>query len=254
MNRNTPLEEMLDSWAGNKISYEELLAFAKRQEVKDIEREAALHKALIEGLKNEHLKNRIARVHSEFAGPSLSGNGKGVIKSLKVRQWMFRVAASLLILTCLFTIKQAFFVSDKKLSDTMFTEYYMVNERNDDGPGASALTRKFVNKEFEKVVSLYEENSALPLREKFLAGYAYFKQGSFTKASAVFKQIIAQNQNTAIPLYKDEAEYYFALCALKTRNYSEAYRQFKSIRNNELHTYHEKVSGLNLFRIRLKTF
>jgi tetratricopeptide (TPR) repeat protein len=254
MNRNTPLEEMLDNWAGNKISYEELQAFANRQGVKDLEREAEMHKALLEGLKNEYLKNRIANVHREFAGQSFSGRSQAKVKSIMPHQWLFRVAASILIITGLFTAKQAFFVSDKTLSNAIFTEYYMVNERNDDGPGANALTRSFLNKEFGKVVSLYEENNALPVREKFLSGYAYFNLGNFSKASEVFKQIMDQNKNTSVPLYKDEAEYYFALCALKEGHYTEAYQQFKNIRNNEMHTYHEKVSGLNLLRIRLKTF
>lgn len=254
MNRNSPYENMLDSWAREEITYEELQAYAQSQGIEHVEQDAALHKSIMEGLKNEHLRLRIAKVHREFANPVPEEKAPSLVKSFLQQKWIFRIAASLLILTGLYIAQDALFVSGEKLSETMFAEYYMVNERNDNGPGAGEFTNSFLNKEYVKVTSLYEKNNGLPIREQFLAGYAYYKQNDFPKASEVFKKIMEQNVNASVPLYKDEAEYYFALCALHTGNYTGAYTQFKNIRNNKNHTYHEKVSGLNLFRIRLKTF
>lgn len=254
MNRNSPYEDMLDSWAREEISYEELQAYAQSQGIRSVEKDAALHKSILEGLKNEHLRLRIAKVHREFANPEQEKKAPAVIKRILQQKWLFRVAASLLMLTGLYVAQDALFVSGEKLSENIFTEYYMVNERNDDGPGAGEITNRFLNKEFAKVTSLYENNQAVPVREQFLAGYSYFKQNEFKRATEVFKSIMEQNVNASVPLYRDEAEYYFALCALHTGNYDEAYQQFRNIRNNKIHTYHEKVSGLNLFRIRLKTF
>jgi TolA-binding protein len=254
MNRNSPYENILDSWAREEISYDELRDYARSQGIEQFEEDAALHKSVFEGLKNEHLRLRIAKVHHEFAKPVPAEKAPAVLKSILQQKWIFRIAASLLIFTGLYIAQDALFVSGKKLSETMFTEYYMVNERNDNNPGTGELTNSFLNREYAKVTDLYEKNQAVPVREAFLAGYAYYKQNEFSKASEVFKNIMKKNANASIPLYRDEAEYYYALCALQTGNYSDAYKQFKNIRNNKTHTYHEKVSGLNLFRIRLNTF
>jgi len=254
MNRNSPLEEKLDNWARNEITYDELKAFANNKGINQIDKKAELHKALLEGLHNERLRKQIEIIHREFAPIDKPLQKIAPVRDLFRQKWLLRVAASLFICIGLYSAKNTFFVSGEKLSENMFSEYYMVNERNENATGTGELISSFTNKEYERVIAIYEQNSDIPVREQFLAGYAYFNLNDFNNASKVFKSVIAKNKNASIPLYRDEAEYYTALCSLHTGNYDEAYTLFKNIRNNKIHTYHEKVSGLNLFRIRLKTF
>lgn len=253
MNRNSPLEEQLDNWILDNITTEALTAYAKKEKIENIEDISRAHKAIFMGLKNEQLKNRISDFHHTYLQENSRNEHKNSTIKISGRIWIMQIAALFLLALGIYYAQANLFVSSDQLTEDLFTEYYLVNERSENTPLANTMMGSFITKDYKAVLVAYTTIEKASNREKFLAGYASFMLHDYNKAVSLFQDVIEQNKKSGIDLYQDEAEYFLTLSYIQTNKYDEAYQLVQIIQKNSNHTYHSKITSINKLRLWIKT-
>ena len=253
MDRNTPFEEHMDDWVRGAISYETLQQAAQQEGINDLEEQCRLHKAAYNGLRDFQLMQRIAGIGQMMDGEEkkVQHAGSVITKLMPVRRW-FSIAASVLVLAVLYYVVDSVRMSPGLLASSFYNDYYLVNERSEVASNAHTITGSFFRKDYKGVTEQFAKIQSPGQRERFLAGFSWYKLGDYSKSANLFEEIIEVNKKSIVPLYGDEASYFLALSFLHLRDFEKAYALLREIGRNKNHAYNQTVSPGNISRLWVK--
>jgi TolA-binding protein len=165
-------------------------------------------------------------------------------------KWTLRAAASIILIISTWFAYQYATTNSSQLYSEIYEEY---NPNTDRGIGTlhtHDMVNQFKAGNFTAVINTYSNLTTSNNREKFMAGYAFMKNGDNKNAVTLFNQILDYNKQSQSRLYNDEAEFYTGLCLLQLKKNQDALIIFTTIRDNPDHTFYTKVSKWTITRLK----
>lgn len=254
MNKPVIMDDLLDLFDSNEISFEQLKGRMGNVPADELNEQIHIHLAAKRAIRKYGIIQQVASVHREYVRPIAQDEPvKSIapvknINSGKAVKWMMRIAASVTLLIGLYVAQYFVFYTPEKMYDNSFREYNLNTERGGEAESANEMVSAFREGNYKQVIGLYGNDLYNGNREKFLAGYAYLQENNFSAAENLFSQIIANNQKQGSAFYQDEAEYYLAMARLKLGNTEGALELMKKIHSSKEHTFHESVTDWMIFR------
>jgi tetratricopeptide (TPR) repeat protein len=195
---------------------------------------------------------RISGIHQSIENDEVAPMVQAPVKkAFPIRKWL-SIAATVLVLALLYFVIDSARMSPGLLASSFYNDYYVVNERSEVASNAHTITGSFVRKDYKDVIDQYSKIQAPGQRERFLAGFSWYKLGDYAKAAKLFEEIMSYNKKAVVPLYNDEASYFLALSCLHLNDYDKAYTLLNGISRNKNHTYNQTVSPGSLSRLWVK--
>lgn len=143
-------------------------------------------------------------------------------------------------------------VSSSSLYDRYFGSYSLSTSR---GEGTeSPVVQAYNAKDWSKVLSLADAAGAKDNQVEFLAGMADLQLNHCDDAITHFEQVIAANAQASTDFYQDESEYYLAISWLACKKVNQAMPILEKIKADPHHQYHQKVSEMSFFDLRLAQY
>lgn len=253
MNKPTTIDDLFDLFAAKEISHEEFLNKAGKSNSEEINEQLALHVAAAKAIQRFAIQQQVADIHKMYAPEKLQVPHTSIaaVKTLpgtSPAKWIMRIAASVALLIGLYATQYVAFYSPEKMYESTFREYYVNTERSNLENTENEIAAAFRNGDYNRVVTLYNSNSGISNREKFLAGYSQLQLNNFSSAETLFLEIIQANKQQGQRYFQDEAEYYLAMVQLKLGNTDSAVRLMQEIHDNKEHTFNESVSSWMILR------
>jgi tetratricopeptide (TPR) repeat protein len=125
------------------------------------------------------------------------------------------------------------------------------NSRGQDARDAEADA--YLNKKWNEVISIYQEQLNKSNQQTFLAGMAEMQLKQFPEAIGLFENII--NAQSGDISFREEAEYNLSMAYLMNHEGKKAIDIINKIKGNPNHTYYPivaKISSIDLKIIELK--
>ena len=198
------------------------------------------------------LRDRVASVHKEMMvemRPEAALRKMGRVRA--IARYGLRIAASVAFIAICFFAYNFFSVSPGKLYNEKYSSFELSSLRGDNGTEASGVEEAYRQRNYQQVVALSEKSTEISIKDEFLEAVSYLELDKHTSAIDHFSRVIARDRVSDHPVYNDEAEYYLALCYLKTRNYEKALELMNTIHNNPSHLYHEKFTKGFILKVKM---
>lgn len=151
-------------------------------------------------------------------------------------------------------------VNAKTIYDRYYTSYDLGTMRgngtSDTLQEAYRLEEAYKNKNWSKVASLYNQESARTAKYYFLAGMADLELHQYQVAVEQFEAVLSENEKNHNTYFKDEAEYFLAFGYLMNNESGKAVRLLANIRQNKEHQYYpmaNQISGVDMKILGLKS-
>ena len=167
----------------------------------------------------------------------------------RIVKYSIGVAASLLLIFLGIEAYNFFTLSPDKVFAANY-QHYELSTYRDNSHEHSPIETAYMEKDYQKVLSLHEQYSSIPIKETFLAAMSDVELGNNKMAIDLFQRVITELNYTKANLLKDEAEYYLALTYLKNKEYTSSLDLLHKIKNDPDHLYHEKVTGKLLRQVK----
>jgi predicted negative regulator of RcsB-dependent stress response len=225
-----------------------------------LEQQLAADKALQDELENLRLAKETIKLYG--LSKKVSGIHAEMMEELKpvspvrrisdtrrIIRYSIAVAASVLLVYLGVETYSFMNLSPGKLYSDNYQSYELATLR-DNGSQVSDIEKAYREKKYYEVVSSYEAQSQKEIASIFLAGMSYLEINKTEKAVEQFRVVLKLNEIANTAIYKDPAEYYLALALLKNKDYDGALHQLRQIKNDPSHTYHEKITGKLLRKVK----
>lgn len=235
----------IESYLDGELQGEELELFEnKMKSDSEFAREVKLHREINEFLRNKfdyiQKREQLEKIYEEV----ILKKGKPeitIIKNTRTNKinWYYRIAAGIALLIGVSAI--LFFILRPLKNDRLFAQYFKVYEASVTVRGANVHNKT----PFEHAMEAYEDNDfetsyklfdELCITEKedtanfFFKGISAMKIEKFSNAVISFNVVL-----NSTSLYKDEAEWYLALCYLKMSEINKSVELLKRIVTEETH-------------------
>lgn len=254
MNNSVHIDTVLDELLLNKITRADAITVLESEAVTDALEEIELHYAAAKLVQRYNTLQQVQQVHTKYTKQPLAAAKQTAAKTqiikLPMVKWALRTAATVIIILSTWFAYQYATTNSSQLYSEIYEEY---NPNTDRGIGTlhtHDMVKQFKAGNFTAVINTYNNLETSNNREKFMAGYAYMKNGDNKNAVTLFTQILEFNKKSQSRLYNDEAEFYAGLCFLQLKNIQNALAIFTSIRNNPDHTFYTRVSKWTITRLK----
>ncbi len=188
----------------------------------------------------------------QVAAPQLPAarESGGIIRS--INRYGLRAAAIILVVMSSTILYKYLSVSSASLYDRYYSGYTMNTAR---GSGSEEpIEQAFNAKDWNTVISLAASAKEKDNQTEFLAGMASLEEKHYNDAITHFEQVIAVNAHAGTDVYQDQAEYYLAISWLAVNKVNQAMPILEQIKADPQHQYHEKVSKMSFFDLRLAQY
>lgn len=194
-----------------------------------------------EAVKQYGLQQRVASVHQEMMATE-----QAPVRSMGNRNRFLRyslsIAAGIILVAGLFFAYNYFTISSSGVFDANYQAYELPTFRGDDNNEMSPVEKAFREKKYTELVQM-NPGRPLTVPENFYRGMAFIELKNDSAARASLGVVVKNTNSPITDNLKDVAEYYLALVCIRQKDYKEALEYLQKIRSNNVHTYHEKVSG-----------
>jgi tetratricopeptide (TPR) repeat protein len=170
----------------------------------------------------------------------------------KINRYGLRIAACTLLIIASSAIYKYVSVSSSSLYGRYFVSYELNTARGDFSE--NAIQKAFNAKDWTVVLARASDAKEKDNQTEFLAGMADLELGKNADAVAHFEQVIAANSQAKTDYYQDEAEYYLAISWLACDKVNRAMPILEKIKADPHHQYHEKVTKMSFFDLRLAQY
>jgi tetratricopeptide (TPR) repeat protein len=249
---------MMDDSTHTELLVDYLDGVLNTEQKKRVEQELASNAAMrteLEGLKSARLavlkkgvSEQVKSVHgqmmNEFRAPEIH---RAPVRS--IGRITLRIAASLFILIIGLAVFQYALINSKNLYQDKYTPFELRTSRGE--PAHDSIEQAFHDKNWDKVIQLYNVGNGLNASSHFFAGQAFLVKQNLQAAIASFERSIDLNKSANSNLFLDDAEYYLALTYLKAGNIDKALPLFEKIHQDSDHLYHDKVDGWFIRKLRV---
>lgn len=243
MNDAILTEQYLDDFIKGNLSKDLIKKILEDNGFANPEAEIEMHQSAIAAIQRFETISQVQNVHNDFitTAEPVKVQATKTIRLFSTKT-LIRAAAVVFFLCAGFITYEIATISGDRIHSDIYQPFSLNTGRDVKETSESMIIRQFRQQNFMSVIKSYTEITTPGNREKFLAGYAYMQNNSYSEGIALMESIISSNKNANPPLYNDEAEYYLAMVYLKTGNYQKAYEYLLQIYNDVNHTYHEKIS------------
>lgn len=205
----------------------------------------------VDAIRDAGLYEQVSAVRAAWKADAATQPAGAVVRSL-YRKYSLRAAALILIITSSAFLYKYLSTSSQSLYDRYYSSYEMNTSR---GAGdMQPIVKAYDAKDWTTVLSLAATAKSGDNQIDFLAGMADLELKRFDDAITHFEQIIAVNTHAGTDFYQDEAEYYLAISWLARGKVNEAMPILEKIRADAHHQYHDKVSKMSFFDLRLAQY
>lgn len=227
--------EFIDRYLDSDLSGSELKWFEKELDSNsELQAELKLHRELNYALQQDdvlELRGKLDEIHEMVD----SGSDRKGIKKAVSGKWTGIVAASVVILIAIGFFVMNTFISNEQTAEELFDEYYdpyvvPTNYRSADEIDNlfhKALV-EYKNQDYQKALQLFEKvliDDGSRMDAVLLTGISNLEIENYDKANKSFNKVIDHNDN----LFLEQAEWYLALCYLKTGKLEKANSRFEKI-------------------------
>lgn len=254
MSNETLLDTILDRYFEKQIGEDEAIQALQLADVEDPVSTLQGYHAAFVAVQRFQVAETVASVHRNYMiSQAFEPGDSAEIVSVNWRQrfgMLLKAASVILILVASWLGYQAISV-DNEEAFRKFYQPYTISTQRDATPSAdNDLVNLVRSKKYPEAVQLYQRMRPTSAREKFLGGYAALEASAYEIAIQNFTDILANNRFQSLKLYNDEAEYYLGLTYIKSGHAGKAVPLFQRIHDDPGHTYHERISGWDLFRLK----
>lgn len=162
--------------------------------------------------------------------------------------WGKRIAAAVVIMVFAAAMYQYVTLSSANMFRDEYETFLLTQGRSVE---ISVIEKSYTDKDYTKVIELFESGTDVSATANFFAGCAYLQTGVPNKAITSFLRVQQLNQNAPVPLHAEDAQYYLALAYLAHNEPQKALPIFESIHQDPVHAYHDKVSNWDLLKLKL---
>ena len=158
-----------------------------------------------------------------------------------------RLAATVLVLVGLSALYQYMMATPEKL----FAENFQVFQlRENKDVADNALEEAYKTGNAEAVIGAFTQLTNPGAEDYFLLGNAFLAQGEPTKAVESFLAVERVNKTNNTGSFEEDTEYYLALSYLANKEPAKALPILEKIHADLNHSYHSKVSGWFIGKLR----
>jgi len=234
----------IEQYLANEMAPHEKVAFRKElQKDPALAQELKLSQSIDSALQREDVIDLTKKL---IAAVNANHEIKAEIPVVKLyaRKWWY-AAASLLVLCAV--AATLFLQTNRQVSnDSLFSQYYTSENIVDQSRGDQNIVEgviKFQQKDFAKASALFknildQDNSNIAVW--FYYGISNIETGNYGNSINAFKKIILQNDN----LYVEHAEWYLGLCYLKNDQKEKAISQFKVVAQNPDNFHRQEAKNI----------
>jgi hypothetical protein len=140
-------------------------------------------------------------------------------------------------------------VTAKSLYQNYYSSYDLGTARGNGN--RDTLEEAYRSKDWNKVVNLYNEESAKTAKYYFLAGMADLELHQYQIASEQFEAVLAENARNHDHYFKDEAEYFLAFSYLMNGESGKAIQLLATIRKNKDHMYSALANQMSTLDLKI---
>jgi tetratricopeptide (TPR) repeat protein len=214
----------------------------------DLAREVENTRLSIAIVKTYGVREKIKAIHAEEVSRAKKKN------NTTISFYAYRIAASLAFFFIGFGIIKFLTTNEDNVYQQSYFPYTTEQTRSENKSGES-LTERILGaynaKDYDKVISLYENSNVQSPRATFLAASAYMEIEKFDLAVRGFEKVLQLNGERQLKLFQEDTEYYLALSYLKTNRPDDAFLLLKKIKEDESHAYHDKVTQWLFWEVRI---
>lgn len=250
MNENSTPGFLLLQYLDGELSPEEMARLEQEISRDSVKRDTLEGLSLArQAVRSWGLQNKIASIHQELSAeltwPAKESSGS----RSSFRLYFLRAVAALLILMFGTLAYQYSQVSSQKIYGEIYTAYELPLSRG--AANISDMIKRFREKDYAAVITLFARERQASLQEDFLAAQAYQQTGGYQQAISLYREILQKDRDQHSSQYADDAQFYLALCYLQLKEPDLALPLFTAIHQDPEHLYHDRVSAWQLQQIRL---
>ena len=254
MSNEALIDTILDRYFEKQIGEDEAIQALRLADVEDPVSTLQGYHAAFVAVQRFEVVETVAAVHRSYMISQSflpSENTKTVSINWRQRSGMIlKVASVILILMASWLGYQAVSVNNEEAFREFYQPYTISTQRDATASADDDLVNLVRSQKYQEAVQLYQRMQPVSTREKFLGGYAALEASAYDIAIQSFTEILANNRSQSLKLYNDEAEYYLGLTYIKSGQAVKAVPLFQRIHDDAGHTYHERVSAWDLFRLK----
>ena len=189
------------------------------------------------------LKNDIARVRSEMINST-----DNTARVIPFYRRPMSVAAAIILIALVSALYFYFGTSSQEFYATHFASYTVGVTR---GTSASPLTKAYEQKDYKQVNALFAAQAQPRNEDYFFFALSLLEQNKARDASVFFETILQEKSPDSTGSYREEAEYYLSLTYIQLHQPKKAIPLFEKIRNDKFHHYHDKVTWMDMWRLKM---
>jgi len=233
MSRNLKHSESVERYLSGVMNSAEQKVFEKEVAMNpELAAELRLSRSIDEAMKREDILDFRAKLLAGRYGSSQHGQSVKVVSLRRKRYWY--AAASVIILAVLGTTLY-WNISSHSSNEALFRQYYTPENliqvtRSADANIVEAII-KFQEKDYSKASFLFSQilkHDTANYAGWFYYGISNIETKNYPEAEKAFKLVITDQDN----LYIEHAEWYLALCYLKSDQLNKARQQLSLVANN----------------------
>jgi tetratricopeptide (TPR) repeat protein len=202
-----------------------------------------------EAVKLYGLKQKVAFIHGRMM-EEMQVPVKKISSVRRAIRYSVAVAASLILIVGGYLTYNFFTLSPDKVFASNYRSYELVTVRDGGIQERSLLEEPYVLKEYAKVVSI-QFDRPFTIKELFLRAMSYLELADNPKAIAEYKKVLLQTEAVNTNIFKQQAEYYLALCYIRNGDYDFAIDLLNKIQEDPNHLYNEKVSDKLIRQVKM---
>lgn len=254
MNNEALIDTVLDRYFEKQITPQDAIQALQLADVDDPESTLQGYHAAFVAVQRYEVVETVAAVHRSYMmSQSFLPRDTAQTVSYDWRRPLrltLKVASVVLVLMASWLGYQTLSVNSDNVFKEFYQPYTISTQRDATATGDDDLVSLVRSRKYQEAVQVYQKMKPVSSREKFLGGYAALEAGDYQMAIQSFNDILANNLSQSVKLYNDEAEFYLGLAYIKAGQSGDAIPIFQRIFDDPGHTYHERVSSWDLFRLK----
>ncbi len=189
------------------------------------------------------LKNDIARVRAEMLA-----SRQPAARVVPFYRRPMAVAAAIILIAIVSGLYFYFGSSSQEFYASHFSSYSVGVTR---GTSNSPLTKAYEQKDYTRVNALFSSLAQPGNEDYFFFALSLLEQNKIKDGSVFLETIVQQKTPDSSGSYREEAEYYLGLAYIRLHQPQKAVPLFEKIRNDKFHHYHDKVTRMDMWRLKI---
>jgi predicted negative regulator of RcsB-dependent stress response len=203
----------------------------------------------IDAVRDAALHERVIAVRKEWLARQAAGTNVSRTPVISIYRNVMKIAACILVICGGAATYKYTTTSSTGLYQEYYSSYELTTSRG--AAVADPIDRAYDNKDWAKVLVLFNNTKDKNTRSFFLSGMAFLELKKYDAAIGQFRQVLAENMRSGTDYFQDEAEYYLAMGLLARNQADQAMPLLKKINSDPYHLYHQKVAAMSLLDLRI---